>query len=470
MNFSTSDSRKYAIWTFGCQMNLNDSERIAGVLESRGMIRTQDVELADIVVINTCCIRENADNKFYGSLSRLKPIKDGRPGMQIAVGGCLAQKDREDIIRRSPYVDVLFGTHNIPRVADLLDQALSTGGHVVEILEGPDEESPNAFQIPTVRSSLHSSWVTIQTGCNNSCSFCIVPSVRGKEVSRPMEEIKAEVTQLAKTGVTEITLLGQNVNSYGRDITKRSPLFAELLYELGAVNGIRRIRFTSPHPKDFRLETALAMAQVPQVCEQLHLPMQSGSDHILAKMRRGYTGQRYLEKVAMARSAIADLALTTDIIVGFPGETEEDFEDTLKVASQARFDGAFTFIFSARPGTRAEKMNESYVDPEVISERFERLKIVIDRSSHQSNLVRVGKVEEVLIEGPSKKNPEYLTGRTRQNKLVHFGVDAEFACEDIGGHYGSVAIESCSPHFLRGTLVSLQTQPRNRKSLPILVG
>src|ERR1700729_339999 len=323
-------AKSFVIRTFGCQMNEHDSERLAGMLVADGLQQTDDMHEADIVVLNTCCIRENADQRLYGTLGRLKELVDARPGLQIAVGGCLAQKDRELIQEKVGWVDVVFGTHNLTSAPDLLRRS-RTEGPVMEILDAPAPESAtNPLLGPAaVRELPCAAWVNIQTGCDNSCSFCIVPSVRGPEVSRPLHDIVAEVDLLAQRGVTEVTLLGQNVNSYGRDITRRRPLFAELLRAVGAVEGIGRVRFTSPHPKDLRPETIEAMATVPEVCEQLHLPLQSGSNRVLAAMPRGYTAERYLERLAAARSAIADLGVTTDIIVGFPGETEEDFEDTL---------------------------------------------------------------------------------------------------------------------------------------------
>jgi len=327
---------KFIVRTFGCQMNEHDSERIAGLLESEGMEATHDLEEADVVILNTCCIRENADNRLYGNLGHLKAVQDRRPGLRIAVAGCLAQKDRERIQKRAPYVDVVFGTHNVHRAADLLRRA-ELEGPVLEILE-ESEAFPSA--LPVRRDLAYAAWVTIQIGCDNSCAFCIVPSVRGREISRPFGDVVAEVEELARAGTVEVTLLGQNVNSYGRDLTTRlrtdgdgdgngtayqagqawahdprhrpRPLFADLLRAVGQVEGMRRVRFTSPHPKDLRPETIAAMAQTPAVCEHLHLPLQSGSDRVLAAMHRGYTAQRYLERLAAARAAIPDLAVTTD--------------------------------------------------------------------------------------------------------------------------------------------------------------
>jgi tRNA-2-methylthio-N6-dimethylallyladenosine synthase len=449
----------FMVRTFGCQMNEHDSERIAGVLASRGMTPTDDLEDADVVVLNTCCIRENADNKLYGNLGRLKELKSRRPNLRIAVGGCLAQKDRELVFQKAPHVDVVFGTHNVGRVGDLLDQVAAGGEQVIEIVDQPGGELPPAM-LPALRESAYSSWVTIQVGCDNSCAFCIVPSVRGREVSRSMEEILEEVSSLASSGVSEVTLLGQNVNSYGRDITRRRPLFAELLRKVGSVEGIRRVRFTSPHPKDLRPETVEAMAETPAVCEHLHLPLQSGSDRILAAMHRGYNASRYLERLEMAREAVPDLAVTTDIIVGFPGETDRDFEDTLQVAAEASYDSAFTFVFSPRPGTEAAEMQDRFIPKEVVAERFERLRVVVERSALARHRERIGSAEEVLVEGPSKKNPQLLSGRTRQNKLVHFTTGGLLVKP---GTYATVAVESASAHYLTGTAVACEGAPTRRR-------
>src|SRR5207245_1500589 len=322
-------------------MNEHDSERLAGLLEAEGMEATTDIDEADVVLLNTCCIRENADNRLYGNLGQLKALKQRRPDLQIAVGGCLAQKDRGLIQERAPHVDVVFGTHNVGHAADLLRSA-ALEGPIMEILEESDT-FPSA--LPVRRDLPHAAWVTIQIGCDNSCAFCIVPAVRGREISRPFDEIVAEVEALAEQGTVEVTLLGQNVNSYGRDLTRRRPLFAELLRALGDVDGIRRVRFTSPHPKDLRPETIAAMGAVPPLCEHLHLPLQAGSNRTLAAMHRGYTAERYLERLGAARAAVPDLAVTTDLIVGFPGETDDDFERTLEVVAAAEYDSAYTFIF-----------------------------------------------------------------------------------------------------------------------------
>jgi tRNA-2-methylthio-N6-dimethylallyladenosine synthase len=450
-------ARKFLIRTFGCQMNEHDSERIAGLLSAEGMEVTDELADADVVVLNTCTIRENADNKLYGNLGHLKALKDARPDLQIAVGGCMAQKDRGLIQDRAPYVDVVFGTHNVGRAASLLEQS-RLDGPVMEILE---ESAAFPSALPAQRDLPYAAWVTIQIGCDNTCAFCIVPSVRGKEISRPFEEIVREVEALAGSGTTEVTLLGQNVNSYGRDLTRRRPLFADLLRAVGSVEGIRRVRYTSPHPKDLRPETVAAMADVPTVCEHLHLPLQSGSDRVLAAMHRGYTAARYLEKLATARAAVPGLAVTTDLIVGFPGETDDDFERTLEVVAAAEYDSAYTFVFSPRPGTEAAAWTDRFVAPAVVAERFERLKVVVERSARQKHAARVGLTEDVLVEGPSKKDPAVLTGRTRQHKLVHFAGSVP------AGAYVDVRITGAAAHYLRGDLLGVTARPRHKTRIPV---
>ncbi len=462
-------TRKFFLRTFGCQMNAHDSERLAGLLAGDGLEPTDDLEEADVVVLNTCCIRENAENKLYGHLGHLKSLRDRRPGLQIAVGGCLAQKDGELVRHRAPHVDVVFGTHNVTRAPELLRQA-SMSGPVVEVLVAPAAGGePGAPALGAARAVPYAAWVTIQTGCDNSCSFCIVPQVRGAEVSRPMDELVAEVAALAASGVSEVTLLGQNVNSYGRDITKRRPLFADLLRAVGSVEGIRRVRFTSPHPKDLRPETIAAMAESTAVCEHLHLPLQSGSDRVLTAMRRGYRAERYLQRLAAARAAVEDLAVTTDIIVGFPGETEDDFADTLAVAAEAAYDSAYTFVFSPRPGTRAAGMVERFVDRDVVAERFERLRTVVERTALDRHRARVGRVEEVLVEGPSARHDDVWSGRTRQNKLVHVAGASDRATWPPIGSYAEVEVTSAAPHFLRGRLLEVATAPRHRRRVPLPV-
>ena len=470
-------------------MNEHDSERISGVLEADGMTRADDPDAADVVVLNTCCIRENADNKLYGHLGHLASVKQRRPDLQIAVAGCLAQKDRHVILERAPHVDVVFGTHNVGRAASLLRES-TAAGPVLEILEETALEEGQLFPsaLPVRRELGHAAWVTIQIGCDNSCAFCIVPSVRGGELSKPFGEIVAEVTELAGAGVTEVCLLGQNVNSFGRDITsslrtapreateeswlagaawaadgkrRPRPLFSDLLRAVGGVAGIRRVRYTSPHPKDLREDTAAAMAETPAVCEHLHLPLQSGSDRILAAMHRGYTASRYLERLATARATVPDLAVTTDLIVGFPGETEDDFTATLEVVAEAGYDSAYTFIYSPRPGTEAATRVAEFVDPPVIADRFERLRIVVDRSSLARHRARIGGEEEVVVEGPSRKDPTLLTGRTRQNKLVHFEGTLR------PGTYATVGVTGAKAHHLVGTLVAVGDRPTHKTRIPV---
>ena len=478
------------IRTYGCQMNEHDSERISGLLEADGMTRVDDVANADVVGLNTCCIRENADNKLYGALGHLKALKEANPDLQIAVGGCLAQKDRELITERAGHVDVVFGTHNVDRAAELLAHA-AQHGPIVEILEATAREDADRFPsaLPTRREVAHAGWVTIQVGCDNTRAIGIVPSVRGPEVSRPFGELVVEVEQLAADGVSEITLLGQNVNSYGRDLAlarraasvaddghwcgerwlddrRARPLFADLIRAVAAVDGIHRVRFTSPHPKDMRDDVFAAMAETPEACEHLHFPLQSGSDAVLAAMHRGYTGERYLEKLARARAAVPGLSVTTDIIVGFPGETDDDFERTLEVAAAAEFDAAFTFVFSPRPGTEAATMTDRFVAHEVAVERYERLRLVIERSSRAANERRVGGIEEVTVEGPSKKDPAVLTGRTRRNTLVHFPSPTPLRA----GTYARVEVTHARVNHLLGSLVEVTHAARHRTRIPVTAG
>ena len=472
-------------------MNEHDSERISGLLETAGLERVLEPESADVVVLNTCCIRENADNKFYGHLGNLKSLKEQNPSMKIMVGGCLAQKDQEAIRDRASHVDVVFGTHNLERVVDLLEE--SDHGPIVEIIE-PTENELDSFgsePLPTRRDVAYAAWMTIQSGCDNACAFCIVPQVRGPEVSKPFGDLLQEAKNLVNDGVDEITLLGQNVNSYGRDLTlklrfqppseldetiagyewanniKRTPrpLFGDLLRGIGDIPGLRRVRYTSPHPKDLRDDVMHAMAETESVCEHLHFPLQSGSDRILSAMHRGYTAERYLKKLEQARLIIPDLAVTTDIIVGFPGETDHDFEETLNVAAQAEFDSAFTFVFSPRPGTEAAEMVQEYCDPKVVVERYERLRAVIQRSGMIMHQERIGKEEKVIIEGISKKDPTLLSGRTRQNKLVHFP-----ASHLPDGTLAIAKVTSAAPNYLMGELVEVLERPRRKTRIPVVAG
>lgn len=473
------EPRTYVVRTFGCQMNEHDSERIAGLLESEGLSEASVEDDADVIVLNTCCIRENADNKLYGKLGWLKQWKESRDGRQIVVSGCLAQKDRELVARRAPWVDVVMGTHNVHRAGELLRSAAGTGRAVTEIFDAAvfDDHVLFPSALPARREVDHAAWVTIQIGCDNNCAFCIVPAVRGAEFSRPFDDIVAEVRSLADDGVSEITLLGQNVNSYGRDLqlaarsagdteARLRPLFAELLAACGQVPGIRRVRFTSPHPKDMRAETFAAMAATPTVCEHLHYPLQSGSDRLLAVMHRGYTAERYLARLAEARAVVADLAVSTDIIVGFPGETDADFARTLEVAAQAEYDYAYTFVFSPREGTEAAAMTDLFVDPAVAAERFQRLRVVVEHSALHKHRARIGRIEEVVVEGPSKKDPSLWSGRTRQNKLVHFPPTVPVRV----GAYATTEVTGAAPHHLTGRLREVLAEPRHRRRIPVMAG
>ncbi len=446
-------------------MNEHDAERLAGLLVADGLVPVGEGQDADVVVFNTCTIRENADLKLYSALGHLKALKAQRPDMQIAVGGCMAQKDRGLIRERAEWVDVVFGTHNLAEAPGLLARARAEGP-LVQVWDAPSPEASRdmAPALYAVRDVAWSAWMTIQTGCDNSCAYCIVPAVRGEEISRPLADLVEEGRMLAAAGVSEITVLGQNVNSYGRDITGRAPLFGTLLRELGAIEGIERIRFTSPHPKDLRPETIEAMAETPAVCPQLHLPMQSGSNRVLAAMRRGYRIERYLERLASARAVVPDLAVTTDLIVGFPGESDAEFDETLAAVAEAEFDSAYTFIFSPREGTRAAQMTEQFVDAEVVKERFARLKEVLDRSSLRRHEARVGRREEVLVEGPSKRNPGVLSGRTRQGKLTHFA-PGELAPRP--GALVEVDVTYGAPYYLRAELVRVLRGPRHRTRLAV---
>lgn len=487
--------KRIFIRTFGCQMNEHDSERIASQFLKDGYVLSDTQSDADVVVLNTCCIRENADTKLYGNLGHLKALKDERADLKIVVAGCLAQKDKALIRDRAGWVDLVVGTHNVGSVASLLKRT-SLEGPIVEILQESmiDEEF---FSSPMSRVKLpFSAYVTVQIGCDNNCSFCIVPSVRGSEISRPFGELLDEVSILAEQGITEITLLGQNVNSYGRDLTLRArktnefsvehlgeayvasgsqrpmPLFADLLRSVAAVSGIKRVRFISPHPKDLRPETIRAMSEVGQVMNHLHFPLQSGSDRILSAMHRGYNAEKFLSKLRDARAQVEDLAVSTDIIVGFPGETEDDFDATLSVAAEAQFDGAFTYIFSPRPGTQAAEMTADFVAAEVVADRFERLKLVTERTALLKHEARIGRLEEVIVEGPSKRDAEVYSGRTRQNKLVHFAKPAltgSLVRLELGS-FVLVDIKSASPHFLRGDFREVVALPSHRRMIPVSAG
>src|SRR5436190_3317169 len=404
-----ADARTYEVRTYGCQMNVHDSERLPGALEAAGYVRAAAGETADVVVLNTCAVRENADNRLYGNLGHLRPVKAAHPGMQIAVGGCLAQKDRGEIVRRAPWVDVVFGTHNVGSLPALLERARHNAEAQVEIAEAL-EVFPST--LPAKRDSAYSGWVSISVGCNNTCTFCIVPALRGKEKDRRPGEILAEVQALVDQGVLEGTLLGQNANSYGAEIGDRGAV-ADLLRAAGRIEGLERIRFTSPHPASFTDDVIAAMAETSAVCHQLHMPLQSGSDEVLRRMRRAYRQERYLGIIDRVRAAMPDAAITTDIIVGFPGETEADFEQTLDVVRAARFASAYTFQYSKRPGTPAAEM-EGQLPKVVVQERYERLAALQDEISWAENRALIGATVELLVaagEGSKDAQTGRMSGR-----------------------------------------------------------
>jgi tRNA-2-methylthio-N6-dimethylallyladenosine synthase len=441
-------TRTYEVRTYGCQMNVHDSERLGGLLEEAGYVQAPSGEQADVVVFNTCAVRENADNKLYGNLGHLAPVKATRPGMQIAVGGCLAQKDRSEITRRAPWVDVVFGTHNIGSLPVLLERARVRDEAQVEILESL-EVFPST--LPTRRESAYAAWVSISVGCNNTCTFCIVPSLRGKEKDRRPGDVLAEVEALVAEGVTEVTLLGQNVNSYGVEFGDRLA-FGKLLRACGEIDGLERVRFTSPHPKDFTDDVIAAMAETTNVMPQLHMPLQSGSDRVLKAMRRSYRQAKYLGIIDRVRAAMPDAAITTDIIVGFPGETEEDFAETLTVVERARFSGAFTFQYSKRPGTPAAVLDEQ-VPREVVQDRYERLVDLVDDIAWDENKRLVGRAVELMVaEGEGRKDQQThrLSGRGPDNRLVHFTpVDHDDRPVDVRpGDMATVEITRAAPHHL----------------------
>ncbi|MDF9278295.1 tRNA (N6-isopentenyl adenosine(37)-C2)-methylthiotransferase MiaB [Arthrobacter sp. EH-1B-1] len=415
----SATQRTYEVRTFGCQMNVHDSERISGLLESAGYVSAGGDE-ADVVVFNTCAVRENADNKLYGNLGQLAPVKQSRPGMQIAVGGCLAQKDRETILRKAPWVDAVFGTHNIGALPALLERARHNEEAQLEILESLDV-FPST--LPTKRDAVYSGWVSISVGCNNTCTFCIVPSLRGKEKDRRPGDILAEIEALVADGAIEVTLLGQNVNSYGVEFGDRGA-FAKLLRSCGSIDGLERVRFTSPHPAAFTDDVIDAMAETPNVAPQLHMPLQSGSDRILKAMRRSYRSEKFLGILDRVRSRMPHASISTDIIVGFPGETEEDFQETLRVVEQSRFATAFTFQYSKRPGTPAADLPDQ-LPKAVVQERYERLTELQDRICREENAAQVGRQVEVLVtahQGRKDHETHRLSGRARDQRLVHFSV------------------------------------------------
>jgi tRNA-2-methylthio-N6-dimethylallyladenosine synthase len=435
---------QYLLRTFGCQMNEHDSERIAGLLTTDGYVSTTEAADADVVVFNTCAIRENADNRLYGSLGHLRPLKEANPRMRVVVAGCLAQKDGGRIQERAPWVDVVIGTHALPELLDLLHRAESEGPQM-DVREFT-EVFPSA--LPARREVAHHAWVSIAVGCDNACTFCIVPLVRGPQRSRSIGDVLAEVQGLARDGVVEVTLLGQNVNTFGRDLTvpgsPRRSLFADLLRAVNDVDGIRRIRFTSPHPHDFTPDVIDAMAESEKVCEHIHFPLQSGSDRILKAMQRSYRRERYLGWLERIRSAIPGIAVSTDIIVGFPGETEQDFLDTLEVVQRARFDQAYTFQYSPRPGTRAAVMDDQ-LPKGVVQERFDRLVALQEAIALERMREQVGSTLEILVEGTGRKGG--TQGRTRTNRVVLLSDEVE------PGTFVDAQIVAAHPHHLTGELV-----------------
>nr|WP_307857452.1 tRNA (N6-isopentenyl adenosine(37)-C2)-methylthiotransferase MiaB [Mycobacterium sp. SM1] len=446
---SPGRGRTYQVRTYGCQMNVHDSERLAGLLEAAGYRRAPEGSDADVVVFNTCAVRENADNKLYGNLSHLAPRKHRNPDMQIAVGGCLAQKDRETVLRKAPWVDVVFGTHNIAALPTLLERARHNKAAQVEIAEAL-QQFPST--LPSVRESAYSAWVSISVGCNNRCTFCIVPSLRGKEVDRSPADILAEIRALVDTGVLEVTLLGQNVNAYGVSfadprLPRNRRAFAELLRACGRIDGLERVRFTSPHPAEFSDDVIEAMAETPNVCPALHMPLQSGSDRILRAMRRSYRAERFLSIIDRVRAAIPQAAITTDVIVGFPGETEQDFAATLEVVRQARFAGAFTFQYSKRPGTPAAELADQ-VPKAVVQERYNRLVALQEQIALEENRAQIGRTVELLVatgEGRKDARTARMSGRARDGRLVHFTPDGQ---QVRPGDIVTTVVTDAAPHHL----------------------
>ncbi|MEA2427742.1 MAG: tRNA-2-methylthio-N6-dimethylallyladenosine synthase [Thermoleophilaceae bacterium] len=429
--------RRYHVTTFGCQMNEHDSERMKGMLESLGYSEAEDRDHADLILFNTCSIREKADNRLVGHLGEAKRLKSEDPGKVIGVGGCWAQSLKDEVFEQFPFVDVAFGPGQVPKLAEFLtsDSITAQGFFEFEGFTG---------HLPPKREREYQGWVQISVGCNCRCSYCIVPSTRGREVSRPAAELVDEIERLAGDGVREVTLLGQNVNSYGRDLPAGAKTsFAELLAMADSVDGIDRIRYTSPHPKDMREDVIRAHAELPALCEHIHLPLQAGSSRILKAMRRTYDRQRYMDRVALIREHVPDCALTTDIIVGFPGETDADFEETLEVAEEVGYDAAFTFIYSPRRETEAADMPDQ-VSHEVKRERMGRLVEVVQRRAHERAQRFVGRTLDVLVEGPSRTDPSKLRGRTRHNKAVNFHGTA------APGDFVQVEIESATSQTLAG--------------------
>jgi len=441
----TSQTRSYEVRTYGCQMNVHDSERLSGLLEDAGYVAGLPGE-SDVVVFNTCAVRENADNKLYGNLGMLLAKKKENPSLQIAVGGCLAQKDRETITKKAPWVDVVFGTHNIGSLPALLERSRHNNEAAIEIVESLETFPSN---LPVKRDSTYAAWVSISVGCNNTCTFCIVPALRGKERDRRPGEILAEIEALVAEGVIEITLLGQNVNTYGVEFGDKGA-FAKLLRACGQIEGLERVRFTSPHPAAFTDDVIEAMAETPNVMPSLHMPLQSGSDRILKEMRRSYRSEKYLGILDRVRAAMPDAAITTDIIVGFPGETEEDFLDTMRIAEQSRFAVSYTFQYSKRPGTPAAEMPDQ-LDKSVVQERYERLMAHVNNIAWKENQMMIGKSVEVLVandEGRKDDATNRITGRARDNRLVHISLPLGFDVPRPGDLVTAIVSEAAPYHLI----------------------
>ena len=437
----------YCLKTFGCQMNFHDAERVSGLLEDCGCIEVQTINEADIVVFMTCCVRENADQRLYGQASAVVSAEPAPHGKRIlAVGGCIAQRDGENLRKHIPSVNVVFGTSALQSLPSLLCEALDGGSRVA--VDTIEEGRGFSTELPSHRAQAFHAWVPIMTGCNNFCTYCIVPYVRGREKSRVFERIVGECETLVADGVREICLLGQNVNSYGRDLYG-SPRFAELLRAVGTT-GIERIRFTSSNPKDLSDETIEAMATTPGVMPQLHLAVQSGSSKILRAMNRSYTREEYLDLAQRIKAAIPNIALSTDIIVGFPGETEEDFEDTLSLVREVGFSSAYTFIYSKRPGTPAAKIVDD-TPHEVIQERFDRLAQLVAELAHDANQKDLGTLTEVLVEGTSKRDQTVMVGHSAKNQTVHFELPEGMQAEDLIGSMVDVRVDEARTWYLKGT-------------------
>jgi tRNA-2-methylthio-N6-dimethylallyladenosine synthase len=440
----------YHIITFGCQMNEHDSEKLAGLLEAEGYQPTTELERADVILLNTCCIRQKAEQKALSFLGRLKVLKEKRPELIIGLCGCLAQSQGADILRRTPQLELVLGTHNLQRLPQLLKEVASRRKPRLELGQQPLPLS--AEPPPVSRNNPYQAWVAIMEGCDNYCTYCVVPYTRGRERSRPPGDILAEVRRLADNGCKEITLLGQNVNSYGKNLNNGID-FPRLLERLNQIPGIQRIRFVTSHPKDLSPALVQSMARLSKVCEHLHLPLQSGSDRVLQAMNRGYTLEEYLGKVRLLRELIPEISITTDIIVGFPGETEEDFEQTLKAIELAQFDSLFSFIYSDRPHTAALKLDHK-VPRRLSQQRFQRLIRLQEEIARCRRRLEIGRQEEVLVEGPSKTDPGRLTGRTRSNKLVHFAGSLE-----LTGKLIQVRITRAGKHSFQGEMVNSVSSP-----------